>query len=158
MRRLALAALPALLLTAGCGSLDTSKSEQAIRSDLERATGARAVKVDCPEDVDRKQDENFTCTATVDGQRIQVPVRQTDDEGTISYEPQLIATQEVERNVEQRANRRLEESSGAEAQCPTVVPLDPGSSFECQVETPGPDFTAKVTQGSGGRVSIELER
>ncbi len=150
--------LPAVALAMGCGSLDSSKGEQAIKTNIEQATGAKAVEVDCPDDVDQKKDENFDCTATVDGQGVNVPVEQTDDDGKIEFAPEIIKTRQIQQQLEQQANQRTESTSGAKAQCPVVVPLEKGSSFECDVQTPGPDFKGKVTQVSDdGRVTAKLE-
>ena len=160
-RASALPVLLALLLVGGCGgeSLDTGKGEQQIKADIQAGTGAKAVKVDCPDDVDKKEDENFDCTATVDSQEIRVPVIQKDDNGSVNFNPQLVKTKVAAQQVELRTNRQLEDKSGAKAQCPTVVPLKRGSSFECDVQTPGPDLKATVTQvDDRGNLKYELGR
>lgn len=158
-RRLQLLLVPAVALVAGCGSLDTGEGEDAIKSDIEKGTGAEAVKVDCPPDVEQKKGENFKCTATVDGQKVNVPVTQTDDDSHVEFLPELVKTREVEQTIETRIEKETENTSGVEAQCPTVVPLNKGSSFTCDVQTPGPDAKVKATQvNDEGRVDLELER
>lgn len=146
-------------LVAGCGSLDTGEGSKAIASQIKRDTGAEAVKVDCPNDVKQKKGEGFSCTATVDGTKVSVPVTQTDDNGNVRFAPRVVKTRQVEQEMEKRANARTENTQGARAQCPTVVALNPGASFSCTVQTPGPDFAGKATQvGTRGEVTIELKR
>lgn len=92
-RRASLAVLTALALAgagvAGCGTqmLNTDKAETEIAKGIEQQTNVQAT-VDCPDDVEIKQDDTFTCTAKLgDGGRTgTVTVTQTDDEGNISWQ------------------------------------------------------------------------
>ncbi len=86
--------LVAALLAAGCqGSvsvggdqLDTAEAETEIAKGIEGQTGI-AVEVECPDDIDLREGNDFECTATADdGTERSVNVTQDDDEGNISWE------------------------------------------------------------------------
>ena len=95
-RALATTALVAGLAVAGAGcsvsigdtTLDTDKLEDEIRTSvqqrLEESTG---ISVDCPTDVDAEEGDVFRCTLTTpDGEKREVVVRQTDDDGNVRWE------------------------------------------------------------------------
>ena len=84
-----LAALPAALVLTGCGDkkLDTDKLEGKIKDGIEKQTGVKVRKVDCPDDVKVKKGDTFTCKAiTVTGQVANVKVTQQDDKGNVRYQ------------------------------------------------------------------------
>lgn len=91
--RTPLAVLAAVALAgagvAGCGTemLNTDKAETEISKGIEEQTQVKAT-VDCPDDVEIKKDDTFTCTAKPeDGSAsATVTVTQTDDEGNISWQ------------------------------------------------------------------------
>jgi hypothetical protein len=91
--RTPLAIIAALALAgagvAGCGTetLNTDKAETEIAKGIEQQTGVKA-SVDCPDDIEIKKDDTFTCTAKPEdgGESGTVTVTQKDDEGNISWE------------------------------------------------------------------------
>lgn len=93
LHRTPLAVLAAIALAgavfAGCGTetLNTDKAETEIAKGIEQQTGVKA-SVDCPDDVEIKKDDTFTCTAKPEGggESGTVTVTQKDDEGNISWE------------------------------------------------------------------------
>jgi Domain of unknown function (DUF4333) len=76
----------AMLLTGCTRYLDTTEVE----SELEKGVAQRAdgldVQVDCPDDIEAKQGENFECTATADdGSKAKIEVTQEDDKGNVRW-------------------------------------------------------------------------
>ena len=91
LRRLVSIALAAcfLLLLAACGSktIDTGKAESEISKGVAQQTGAKGVKVDCPDDVDAKKGDTFDCNLTASGgQKAKIKVTQQDDEGNVRWQ------------------------------------------------------------------------
>ncbi|MDX6696964.1 MAG: hypothetical protein QOE65_361 [Solirubrobacteraceae bacterium] len=79
----------AALAVAGCGDkkLDTGKLEGKIKQGIEKQTGVKVKKVDCPSNVKVKKGNTFTCKATtVTGQVATVRVTQQDDKGNVNYQ------------------------------------------------------------------------
>ena len=75
MRRLAvLPVLLALFILAGCGEtvIDSAKTEDAIESNLKKATGLQIAAVDCPSDVEVEPKATFDCTVEIEGGEEQV--------------------------------------------------------------------------------------
>jgi hypothetical protein len=87
--RRALAAIVCLGLLglAGCTSkLDTDKIESGVKGDLAKRTGARITSVKCPDEVDAKKGDRFTCTAQLaGGATLPIEVIQTDDKGSVTW-------------------------------------------------------------------------
>ena len=81
---LAAAALP----VAGCGTktIDTGKAESEIGKGVAQQTGAKGVKVDCPDDVDAKKGDTFDCDlSAAGGQKAKIKVTQQDDKGNVRW-------------------------------------------------------------------------
>ena len=71
----------------GGGQLDTEKVEPEIATGIEAQTDVELDSVECPDDVDMEQGNDFECTATAtNGDTAPVSVTQDDDEGNISWE------------------------------------------------------------------------
>jgi hypothetical protein len=80
--------LAATLALASCGGqqLDTGKAENAIKTGITQQTGVQVGSVECPNEVELKQGNNFQCTATdARGNKAPVGVTQTDDQGNINW-------------------------------------------------------------------------
>jgi hypothetical protein len=74
--------------SSGCGDsrLKTDRVESAIRSGITRQTGVKVDTVRCPEAVEARAGDTFTCVARAsDGRRTRVEVTQRDDVGGISW-------------------------------------------------------------------------
>ena len=84
------AALAALLVFAGCTAqrvVDTEALEANIASEIESQAGFTPTSVSCPEDVPAQEGDTFSCTVTAeDGSSANVTVRQTDDQGSVTWE------------------------------------------------------------------------
>ena len=78
----------AAIASSGCGEsrLETDRVESAIRSGITRQTGVKVDTVRCPEAVEAREGDTFTCLArTSDGRRTRVEVTQRDGEGAVSW-------------------------------------------------------------------------
>ncbi|MFN8174678.1 MAG: DUF4333 domain-containing protein [Solirubrobacteraceae bacterium] len=78
----------AAALAAGCGTttLDTDGAEKQIAAGIEKQTGVKLRKVDCPSDVEAKKGKTFHCTLTApNGQKIGLTAVQTSDDGRFRY-------------------------------------------------------------------------
>jgi Domain of unknown function (DUF4333) len=80
----------ALVALAGCGGdakIDASKTEDEIAKGVEEATATEDVKIDCPDDVERKKNDVFECDlSAAGGVKAKVKVTQVDDAGKIHWE------------------------------------------------------------------------
>jgi hypothetical protein len=94
--RLLLISLVALLAAglAGCefefsvggSSIDNEQAAEEISGGLENAYGEPPESLTCPDDVEPKEGETFTCEGVApDGRQFQIDVTMTDDEGSIRY-------------------------------------------------------------------------
>lgn len=83
------AALPwAAAAAAGCGTttLDTNGAEKQIAAGIEKQTGVKLRKVECPSDIEAKKGKTFHCTLTApNGQKIGLTAVQTSDDGRFRY-------------------------------------------------------------------------
>jgi Domain of unknown function (DUF4333) len=139
LRTLALA-LPAcaLLALAGCGSIDATETENAVRGEITRSIAAKVRSVECPEGVPLERGRNFVCTAIgADGTRVPVPVTQTDDEGNIEFRAQLIKPTVVEAGLVDFAERDAKAGRGgkrrAAARCPELRAVKRGDVISCSL-------------------------
>ncbi len=133
-------ALPgcALLALAACGSIDAAETEKAVGQELARSIGAKLRSVDCPEDVPVERGRNFVCTAVgADGTRVPVPVTQTNDEGDVEFQAQLVKPRVVEAGLVSFAQRAAKAGGGREvraaARCPELRPVKRGDVIQCSL-------------------------
>ena len=79
-----------VLVFAGCTGqrvVDTEALEANIASEIEAQAGFAPTSVSCPEDVPAQEGDTFNCTVTAeDGSSANVSVRQTDDQGSVTWE------------------------------------------------------------------------
>ncbi len=81
----AAAALTGCSVSIGGSDLDTSELETEIEEEL-GAQGVPDSAVDCPDDVEVEEGDEFTCTATApDGSTATILVTQTDDDGNVRW-------------------------------------------------------------------------
>ena len=131
VRQLApLVALALPLLAAGCGmsigdkTLDTGKLEQTIREGAGDGT-IEVTSVDCPDDVEVASGTTFECRLLAsDGTSAKVVVRQTDDDGNVTWrivpDRKLLDTEKLEATI--RAG--IEEQAGATVERRRLPGLD----------------------------------
>ena len=69
MKKLVVLAAVLALAVVGCGEtvIDSAKTEDAIQSNLEKASGQKVSSVDCPSDVEVEPKATFECTLTQAG-------------------------------------------------------------------------------------------
>lgn len=79
------AALAGCSVSVGGSDLDTGELETEIEDGLE-AQGVPDSAVDCPDDVEAEEGDEFTCTATApDGSGATILVTQTNDDGDVTW-------------------------------------------------------------------------
>jgi hypothetical protein len=142
------AALSGCSISIGGSNLDIQKPEDEMANGIQEQTDI-AVTVSCPEDVEMKVGNDFTCTATdAEGNQATVAVTQEDDEGNIEWEL-MGGTDLAGRDVEAEIVKGLKDQNGVTAtvDCPSVVPIEANTSFNCTATSDGGDTaTIVVTQ------------
>jgi hypothetical protein len=81
-------ALSAALLATACGKsqLDTSKLEDQIQTELAKRSGIEIQTVDCPDGVEARKGDKFTCSATTArNERVVIEVTQDDSKGAVTW-------------------------------------------------------------------------
>jgi hypothetical protein len=152
-----------LLAAAGCGTdtVDSSKAEEGIES--ASLSGAQIQSASCPEDVEKKEGETFTCDVELEGGgTAEVTVRQTSSRNTFSYafKPGSVVL------PGSRVDKALEESladsgvEGATVNCPESVPVKTGVTTTCPVTTANRgqgtvEFEFSTTSGEVDPASVQ---
>lgn len=138
-RTLALALVGcAPLALAGCGAIDATQTENAVRQEIARSIGAKLRSVECPEEIPLERGRSFSCTAIgADGTRVRVPVTQTDEGGNIEFRAQLLKPRVVEAGLvdfaQRAAKARARREARAAARCPELRPVKRGDVVQCSV-------------------------
>lgn len=139
---------PALIVLAGCGTkvIDSGKAEKLIKENIVNQTGVPVTAVDCPNDVEVKKGDVFTCTAKgADGTSAAVKVTQTDQKGNVNFEAKLIDQSKVESTITDSVNGQGGEQVDA-VDCPDVVAIKQGFKYACDVTgAKGTKAKAQVT-------------
>lgn len=74
-------------VSVGSNNLDIDKLETTVASEMQKQLNLDAAPtVTCPDTVPIQKDNVFTCTATLDGESVDVKVTQTDDQGNVNWE------------------------------------------------------------------------
>jgi hypothetical protein len=138
----ALAIALAIVATA-CGNdtVDAGQVETAIEQDLSSAT-AEIVSVSCPDGVEERQGEEFTCDAKLEGGgQAEVLVKLTNDRGdaTYAFKPGTVKVSDnaVEPLLEDSLGARG--VSGGQVDCPELMKVADGEQITC------------TATGAGGR-------
>ena len=77
----------ALLLTACSSTVDSAELEEEIKTKIAAEVGEESKGVECPEDLEVKKDETFSCTlTTLEDEEIELTGTWTDDDGNFSIE------------------------------------------------------------------------
>src|ERR1035437_10307311 len=110
------------------GTINTQKAEVVLKQQISAQTGVRIAFVRCPRNVAAQQGGTFTCTAYGnDGSHAPVLIRQTDDQGSISYSVNLVKVNRVQTFI-----RNYVQSAGVSVRsvkCPVVVANIAGHKF-----------------------------
>jgi hypothetical protein len=87
--RLLLACATAAVALGACGTqkLDTAEAEKTI-SDRLGQQAKTDVTIECPDDVEIKKGDTFTCDAKARNDTAKIKVTQLDDEGNVRWEVQ----------------------------------------------------------------------
>ncbi len=136
------AALVAIALGAGCGrpaELDVDQAEARIATSLAETFDVEVTGVACPEDVQVEAGATFACTAQIDGESLDVDVRQTDDEGALLVEPTraVLVTARVEDDIAAVLADRFDRDD-VEVSCP---------GGPQRLEAPDATFTCDAVDG-----------
>lgn len=126
----------AIALLACTKPLDTTRLERDIQQAVTQQGGTTLKTVICPEDVALAAGKGFDCVGTLDtGEAITIPVRQTDDRGSTTWE---VPNSRVLLNLPKLATLFQEalqhEGKKLTIDCGTGYrPVQAGDRFECQV-------------------------
>ncbi|MBI5491148.1 MAG: DUF4333 domain-containing protein [Deltaproteobacteria bacterium] len=140
--RIILALVPFAVAGLACKRADPEKLERGIRSKLEEKWPGAIEAVDCPDKLELKKGNNFSCTVALKGGgTMSIDVTQNDDEGNVTWKP-VSSTVLVTEVVESSLQEKLSEQRGGVAitvECGDAVFLggSVGATFECTVN--GPD-------------------
>lgn len=169
--RFTVVAVASALLVGGCATskLDTSGAATKITDELRHLYPALKVgETSCPGHVQLGKGRTFTCTVLVDGQTVDVAVRQEDGHGKVSFrtteyllQPSVAAGYLRSATVQQLAARdqagpgsepQVEVSCGS---APLVLVPQPGS-FRCSVTTPGGSYTQVGSVAADGTLTYSV--
>jgi hypothetical protein len=148
---LSLVALTAL--AAGCGAsvLDTKQVNDQIAAQIEQQTGAEVASVACPSDVEAKDGGTFTCTVTgTDRSKASLTVVQKSGDGDLSFDAPLLHTTEAELAIAKDIG------GGAQLDCPEVVLVEAGKTFECTLSGSGSGTVTVTLKDRKGNFDYEV--
>lgn len=156
-RRLAatLSLLALTALAAGCGAsvLDTAQVNERIAAQIEQQTGAEVASVTCPSDVEAKDGGTFTCAVTgTDGSKASIAVAQTSGDGDLSFDAPLLHTTEAEQAIARDIG------GGAKLDCPEVVLVEAGKTFQCTLTGSGSGIVTVTLKDRKGNFEYEVKK
>lgn len=124
-------------LTACSSSLDATKLNETITSQVTASDPNVSVTVSCPDGVKPEAGATFECPATIDGQPLVLTVTQEDDQGNVKYvaDSSILSVAEVQNQV---ATQLAEQVPGTwQLSCPTsgttYIVATPNTVFDCTV-------------------------
>jgi hypothetical protein len=148
-------ALASCQFSFSAGGPDYTKLEKAITDKLNEtyASITRQVSsVGCPRDAMPKTGDTFICNADIDGNKVRVQAKVTDDKGNVDF-----STLDVVFDLDRTAKGLTREISKDRGFAVTVTcgeglkVVEIGKSFECEAADPhGDTRTVKVTAGAPG--------
>jgi Domain of unknown function (DUF4333) len=129
------------MVATACGddTVDAGQVETAIEQDLSSAT-AKIVSVSCPDGVDEREGEEFTCDAKLEGGgKAEVLVKLTNDRGDATYAFKPGTVQVSDNAVEPLLEDSLEARgvSGAQVDCPGLIEVAEGEKVTCDATGAG---------------------
>lgn len=131
---------------ASCGGkkLNTDKAEAELARLLEEAGGLPA-KVSCPE-VKLEKGRVIECTTDIQGVKGRAKVTQTDDEGTVTFEP--VESYAFGAKLEHLLGQQIKERTGVDTR------LDCGERVRAAVA--GARFRCTATAADGDTLALEI--
>lgn len=124
---------------AACGALDTAQLEELTAQRIESVIGVAPAAVDCPDDVEAKAGDAFSCTVTgTDGTSAEIQVVQTNDEGNVEVTGKLLRTRELEQAI-------IDQLGATQVSCPEIVAVEAGKTIECAAAAGEDAATVVVT-------------
>jgi Domain of unknown function (DUF4333) len=140
--------LPSLLVVAvmvtGCAgkSLDTGAIADDIATKLS-AAGEADITVECPDNVKVEAGASFHCTATTEGEDIDIVVTQENDEGDVIVKRAHFPIESLKEQVAAAMEFQLPDAT---VECPADPPVGAGNTFICRVSSKSQSVRVKVTQ------------
>jgi Domain of unknown function (DUF4333) len=138
------AAFLAMAALAGCSlsahsTLSGSSVEAKIASELAKTYDIAPPKVSCPASVRATVGTRFTCTATLDGQRLGVVGTVTDDHGHVEVRSSgvVIAKSGAEAELSRSLSKEVGHPVSVSCPLPTLLVAAPGHSFACTADIAG---------------------
>jgi hypothetical protein len=136
-----LVALAGFAAACGTDTVDPQKVEDGIEQDLSSTT-AQISSVSCPDDVEQKKGEKFTCDAKLEGGgKAEVEVTLTNDRGdaTYAFKPGTLEVSGTAVASQLEKDLEAQGISGVQVTCPDLIKVAAGETATCDAE------------GSGGR-------
>jgi hypothetical protein len=129
------------VFAAGCGTdtVDAGKAEAEIEQGLSSTT-AKIASVSCPDDVEQKEGNQFTCSAKLEkGGQAKVLVTLTSDRGDAVYAFKPGTVQVSDNAVEPVLEDSLEAGGvpGAKVDCPDLIKVADGEKVTCDATGSG---------------------
>ncbi len=126
---------------AACGSsnLDAQKLQNTITAKINEVAPGAQVTVSCPSDIKPQQGGTFQCSATVNGQQVNLAVTQNDDKGNVSYksEQAFLSLEKAQTKISEQLAQQIpgDWKTTCEPQGATngIYVAAPQATFDCTV-------------------------
>jgi hypothetical protein len=142
-------ALGAGLLSACSSSIDTSKVEKALVTDLNsnNEVGASVGAAKCPESVKPKKGDTFECTVEIDGQTAHYTLTQKDNSGNLVWRrtDAVLDVKKIETQVTAGLLDQIQVKAKVDCGTTKVKLLKPGSTFTCKATSDSDSAVVEVT-------------
>jgi hypothetical protein len=143
---LAAVSLAGALIACGDDTVDANEIEAGIEQDLSSTT-AKVISVSCPEDVEKKEGQKFTCDAKLEGGgKAKVVVTLTNDRGDAVYSFKPGTVQVSDNTVEPVLEDDLAAAGvpSPKVDCPELIKVADGQQATCTA-TGGGGRTGEIT-------------
>lgn len=151
-RRLATAILAAAIAGSGCGlgtdhSLNARSLDSQITAQLKSRYPVSRVEVSCPSGVKEKVGSGFSCSATLDGQRLTLDGTVTSAGGKYSIHPAeaIVVSTQAAAALQQEIGAQLHQAVSVDCGQPAVRVVAAGGQFECAAMIGGQSRGVSVT-------------
>jgi hypothetical protein len=150
------------LVLFGPKTLDQADVERGVTQLAEKSFGVAPQDVSCPADIEARSGGTFSCTGTLDGQKVSFTGTQTDDGGhyTVTSDNTVVPVSKVEERVSQEVQEQtdIEVTTSCDTGGRTVLVDPDDEQLSCTVTNTGDstdtlDVTATVA--SDGTVSVQ---
>jgi hypothetical protein len=145
----AAATLLATLALGACGesTIDVDKASRFISSAVSKQVGAQVKSVKCPDSVKVKAKDTFTCVVTgSDGTKGDAELTQKDDKGNLTFYAPFLHTSEAENVMQTQIANSSRASRGSTVDCPEIVVVGKGRTFDCVLRKGGAERTIAARQ------------